>query len=114
MAVAGTDFGTLFGYTCAGVVVIFCILAIVYVILSGLRQFSFRKKATGTQTSLVVTANRDLFRVGVVARFGNEEIAFERRRIRKGQSVEFSYPSSKQKARLTVEAQFGHVQVCEV
>jgi hypothetical protein len=108
------DFDMLFAYACAGTVIVLCVLAIIYVLVSGLRQFSYRKKAMGTQTSLVVTANRNLFRIGVLARFNKEEIAFERRRVRKGQSVEFLYPLSDRKARLTIEAESGHAQVYEV
>ena len=108
------DFDTMFGYACAGTVVLLCLIAIVYLVVGGFRQFSYRKKAIGNQTSLSVKANRDLFRIGVVARFNNEEIAFERRRIKKNQSVEFVYPRSDQKAKLTVEAESGHARVYEV
>jgi len=109
-----TDFDTAFGYTCAGAVVLVCLIAIVYLLVGGFRQFSYKKRTTGAQTSLVVMANRDLFRIGVDARFNNEQITFERRRIKKGQSVEFVYPRSDQKAKLTVEAESGHARVYEV
>jgi hypothetical protein len=110
----GIDFDTAFGYGCAGVVILFCLIAMAYILFGGLKQFSYKKKAMGTQTSLVITANRDLFRIGVVARFDHEQIAFERRRIKKGQSVEFVYPSSDQKAQLTIEVVSGHARAYEV
>ena len=106
-------FDTAFTYVCAGSVILLCLMAIAYILL-GFRQFSYKKKNMGTQTSLVVAANRDLFRIAVVARFGREEITFERKRIRKGQSVEFVYPRSDQKASLTVEAESGHARAYEV
>ncbi len=108
-----TGFDTAFGYACAGTVIVLCVIALIYVLL-GFRKFSYKKKNMGTQTSLVVLANRDLFRIAVVARFNKEEITFERRRIRKGQSVEFVYPRSDQKARLTVEVESGHARTYEV
>jgi hypothetical protein len=109
-----TDFDTTFGYACAGTVILVCLIAIIYLVVGGFRQFSYKKKVMGTQTSLIVIANRDLFRIGVVARFDNEQIAFERRRIKKGQSVEFVYPHSDKKAKLTVEVGSGHARVYEV
>lgn len=109
-----TDFDTAFGYACAGTVIVLCLIAIIYLVVGGFRQFSYKKKAMGTQTSLIVIANRDLFRIGVVARFNSEQITFERRRIKKGQTVEFVYPRSDQKAKLTVEVESGHARVYEV
>ncbi|MDD5339994.1 MAG: hypothetical protein PHV13_01965 [Candidatus ainarchaeum sp.] len=107
------EFDVVFGYACAGTVILLCVIALIYVLL-GFRKFSYRKKDMGSQTSLVVKANRDLFRIAVVARFNKEEITFERRRIRKGQSVEFVYPRSDQKAKLIVEAESGHARAYEV
>jgi hypothetical protein len=108
-----TEFDVVFGYACAGTVILLCIIALIYVLL-GFRKFSYKKKSMGNQTSLVVVANRDLFRIAVLARFNKEEITFERRRIRKGQSVEFVYPRSDQKAKLIVEAESGHARAYEV
>jgi stringent starvation protein B len=106
-------FDTVFGYACAGTVVLLCAVAIIYLLL-GIRQFSYRKRVHGNTTSLTVTANRDLFRVAVAARFNGEEIKFERRRIRKGQAVEFDYPRSDRKATLTVEVESGRARAYEV
>lgn len=107
------SFDIAFGYACAGTVVLVCLVAIIYILL-GFKQFSYRKKVHGNTTSLIVRANRDLFRVAVAAKFNNEEIKFERRRIRKGQTVEFDYPRSDQKATLTIEVESGHARAYEV
>jgi hypothetical protein len=108
------NFDTAFGYGCAGTVALVCIIAIIYILVGGLKPFRYKKTAMGNQTSLVVIANHDLFRIGVVARFNHEQITFERKRIRKGQSVEFVYPRSDQKAKLTVEVVSGHLQAYEI
>ena len=100
-------------YLCAGTVILLCLLAIVYLIL-GTKPFKYKKKTYGNSTSLTVTANRDLFSISVVASFDKETITFHRKRIRKGQSVEFVYPHSSQPAKLTVEVESGRARVFEV
>jgi hypothetical protein len=99
---------------CAGALIIVALLVIV-LILKGIRPFTYQKKTDGGTTMLTVTAKRNLNRVSVLAKFGsNESVTFERRRIRKGQGVEFVYPASKAPARLTVEVESGYVRVFDV
>jgi hypothetical protein len=98
---------------CAGLLILGAVIALVFVILN-LRAFSYSKRKEGGNTCLTVRAKRNLARVCVVARFGDEEITFERKRIRKGQSVDFVFPSSDKKAKLTVEAEVGAPHSVEV
>jgi len=98
---------------CAGTLIIVLLLALVLIVL-GSKSFTYRKKTEQGSTCLTVTAKKNLSRVLVVARVGSEDIRFERKRIRKGQSVDFVYPASKKPAKLTVEGETGNVKVVEV
>ena len=98
---------------CAGILILVAVGVIAFVIL-GLKAFSYEKRKEGTNTCLTVMAKRNLSKVTVQASFGNEEISFERKRIRKGQSVDFVYPSSDKPARLTVETETGSPQTVDV
>ncbi len=110
----GNDsFDIAFTYACAGTVVLLCLVAIIYIVL-GLKQFGYRKTVHGNSVSLSVSANRDIFRVAVAAPCDGGDVNFERRRIRKGQTIEFVYPRSNRKAKLTVEAESGRARVYEV
>ena len=100
-------------FLCAGALIL-GVIAVLAFLIFGASAFSYRKKAEGANTSLTVTAKRNLNRVSVVAHAGEEEITFERKRIRKGQNIEFVYPSSKTPAKLTVEVESGSVRVVEV
>ena len=98
---------------CAGAVVIACIAAVAY-LLTRSKPVKYEKRLEGGNTCLAITANQDLAAITVTARFDSEEINFERKRIRKGQSVEFVYPHSSQSATLTVQAVSGKTLVFEV
>ncbi|MCI0504408.1 hypothetical protein L0Y65_06930 [Candidatus Micrarchaeota archaeon] len=98
---------------CAGILILAAIGVIAFVIM-GMKAYSFEKRKEGANTCLTVIAKRNLSKVTVQARFGNEEIKFERKRIRKGQSVEFVYPASDKSARLTVETETGSPHSVEV
>ena len=98
---------------CAGILILIVAGIIAFVIL-GLKAFSYEKRKEGSNTCLTVTAKRNLTKVTVQASFGNEEISFERKRIRKGQSVDFVYPSSDKPARLIVESETGRPHAVDV
>lgn len=85
------------------------LLAIVLFILiiMGARPFTYQKRTEGQNTCLTVTAKRNISRVSVSVKVGGEDVMFERRRVRKDQSVEFVYPSSQEKAKLTIELEGG-------
>lgn len=98
---------------CAGILVLLAVGLIAFVIL-GLKAFSYEKRKEGGNTCLTVRAKRNLAKVTVHATFGNDDILFERKRIRKGQSVDFVYPSSEKPAKLVVEMESGSSQSVEV
>lgn len=91
---------------CAGILILVAVGVIAFVII-GTKAYGYEKRKEGANTCLTVFAKRNLARVTVQARFANEEIKFERKRIRKGQSVDFVFPSSDKPARLTVETETG-------
>jgi hypothetical protein len=98
---------------CAGTLIIM-VLIILALMFIGSKNFTYRKKTDQGTTCLTVTAKKNLNRILVVAAVGSEDISFERKRIRKGQSVDFVYPASKKPAKLTVEAESGNARVVEV
>jgi hypothetical protein len=98
---------------CAGVLILLA-LAVVFFLVSNLKPFAYEKRKEGTNTCLTLTAKHNLNRASVTASFDSEEITFERRRIRKGQSVDFVYPASQKPAKLTVEVESGNVRTVEV
>jgi hypothetical protein len=98
---------------CGGALVLIAVAVITFIVLN-LKAFAYQKRKEGDNTCLTITAKRNLNKVTVQARFGNEEIRFERKRVRKGQSVDFVYPASNRPAKLTIEAESGNVQVVEV
>ncbi len=98
---------------CGGVLVLAAIAIIAFIVLN-LKAFSYVKRKEGSNTCLTITAKKNLNKVTVQARFGNEEIKFERKRVRTGQSIDFVYPQSDKPAKLTVETDSGSVQTAEV
>lgn len=98
---------------CAGALLLALLLVIILMLL-GSNNFTYRKRSEGGNTCLTVTARKNLNRVLVVAATGSDVITFERKRIRRGQSIDFIYPASKKPAKLTVEAESGSVRVVEV
>jgi hypothetical protein len=100
-------------FVCAGVLILAAVIVLVTIILN-LKAFDYRKRKDGQNTCLTVNAKKNLGKITVQARFGNEDIKFERKRVRKGQSIDFVYPASNKAAKLIVETESGSVQVVEV
>ncbi len=98
---------------CAGAIILVCLVLIAY-LLFGLKPFKHSKKVGKNNTTLTITAKRNLYKVSVIAKFGREKIKFERKRIRKDQTVDFVYPSSGEPAKLIVEVESGKQRVFEV
>jgi hypothetical protein len=98
---------------CAGAFILVLLLVAVFLILRR-KPFTYRKKTTDKNTTLTIVANRNLHKVTVEARFGGDSIKFERKRIRKGQTVDFTYPASNKPTKITVEADAGKPKVSEV
>ena len=98
--------------SCAAIVVLAVIAVAVF--LFGRKAFTYKKGKEGANTCLTIYAKRNLAKVVVVARFGGEEIKFERKRIRKDQSVDFVFPSSEKKIKLVIEAEPGNEHHFEI
>jgi len=92
---------------------ILIILIAAGLILLNLRAFSFRKAIQGQNISITITAKRNLDKLTVIAIVDGEEVKFERRRVRKGQSVDFVFPSEGKKARIIADLESGGVQEAE-
>jgi len=98
---------------CAGALILTVILVVLFLIF-GMRPFRYNKRKEGSNTCLEITAKRDLAKVTVFARFGSEQIRFERKRIRKGQSIDFVFPESKKKTKVVVETEKGKEKAFEI
>lgn len=98
---------------CTGTLIL-GIIGVIALIVLNMRAFSIQRRKEGGNTCLTIMAKRNLALVRVEAKFGNEEIRFERKRVRKGQSVDFVFPQSEKKVKLVVEDESGSVQTREV
>jgi hypothetical protein len=98
---------------CAGgAVLVLLLLLLLFIIIN--KPFKYRKRMSEKNTTLTIEANKNLFKVTVIAKFAGESVRFERKRIRKGQSIEFTYPISKTPAELIIEVEAGKQKVYEV
>jgi hypothetical protein len=93
---------------------ILMIAIVIALLLLGSGAFTYRKRTEGQNTVLRVTARRNIARICLVVKVGNEDVTFERKRIKKGQSVDFAYPATKNPGKLTVEVESGNARVVEV
>ncbi len=98
---------------CAGALILLFLVVVVYLIF-GRRPFTYSKRAGEKNTDLSITARRNLRKISVTVKVDNEDMTFERGRIKKGQTVDFVYPSSKEHAKLTVEGESGKKKVYEI
>jgi len=98
---------------CAGILIVVVLLLIVYFLFLK-KPVQYSKSVGKRNTTVEVIANRDLNKVSLVARFGGEKIKFERKRVRKGMTVDFVYPSSKEPAMLIIEVDKGKEQTFEL
>lgn len=100
-------------YICVGAFIIALLILLLLLILHK-RPFKYQKTSHGLNTTLTITANKNLHKVTVEAQFGSEEIKFERKRIRKGMTVDFTYPKSDKPAKIIVEVDQGKPKVFQV
>ncbi len=98
---------------CGGALILL-LLAAIALFIYNLRSFTWRKQRQGNDILLTITAKRNLSRVTVQASFDGEEVRFERKRVRKGQSIDFSFPYSEKKTKVTAETESGSVRTVEV
>ena len=97
----------------AGALILICLIIIAYLLL-GSKPVSFTKTVGKRNTSLSIRARRNIHKLSVKASFGGERITFERKRVRKDQTVDFVYPSSKDPAKLIIEVVPGKKQEYDV
>ncbi len=98
---------------CIALFVILLLIVIVIIILNS-KPISYKKKTDGVTTTITITSKRNLEKITVVAFFGKEEMRFERKKIKKKQSVEFAFPSSKIPSKIILEVGSGNVREYEV
>lgn len=92
-----------------GSMVVIIFILIIYLLFFS-RPFRYKKKQTKDKTCIAITAKKNLSRITLVA----EEITFERRRIRKGQNIEFVYPHSEKPVKLIVVGESGRAHHLEI
>jgi len=98
---------------CAGGLILLILVIVVYLLFSS-KPVTYSKRAGPNKTDLAVTAKSNLRRISVVAKVEEETIEFERKRIRKGQTVDFEYPTSNVRVKLTVEEESGKQRTYEI
>ncbi len=91
---------------CVGAVVLFVILVVIVFLMLN-RPFTYHKRTHEKNTTLTIVAKKNLHRVTVTARFDKDQITFERKRVRRGQMVDFTYPASDIRAKVVVEVGAG-------
>ncbi|MBU0592066.1 hypothetical protein KKF81_00650 [Candidatus Micrarchaeota archaeon] len=91
---------------CVVSVLLIGIIIIAYFVFTS-KPFKYSKTTESKNTHITLTANKNLHQVSVQAKFGNEKIQFERKKIKKGQTIDFVYPFSNEKATLTVVEESG-------
>lgn len=103
----------LFINVCGGLLLVILII-VIGLIAFGSRPFAYKKRVEGANTTLTVTARKNITRISLAVKVGTEDVTFERRRVRPEQTVEFVYPTSPDPAGLTIELESGHVTVFQV
>ncbi len=98
---------------CAGAIIIACIAAIAYLLTSTGKVKCERTNKDG-KAWIKIIANKEIPKVEIIGKFGKEEIKFERKDIKKGQTIEFSYPQSSEKAKVTLYDEHGKPEVIEL
>ena len=94
---------------CVGSSIILIILLIVLLIIRS-RPFSARKTKGEHLDTLTITANKNIHKITVKS----NDIVFARAKIRKGQTVDFSYPKADSKTQVTVEVDQGKPKTYEL
>ncbi|VVC02744.1 Uncharacterised protein [Candidatus Bilamarchaeum dharawalense] len=98
---------------CNGALILALVVIVILIILN-MKPFKCEKKMEGNNTCLTITAKRNIDRVLVKVWMSGDHMTFERKRIRKGQQVDFVFPTSKKPIRLTVEVEPGNQRTFEV
>ncbi|HSB47544.1 MAG TPA: hypothetical protein VLD37_06015 [Candidatus Bilamarchaeum sp.] len=96
---------------CAGILLLLLIAAGIYFLSR--RPFRYSRRKEGQNTCLSFNARQNLERITVRAQFDGEEISFERKRVRKGQTVDFVFPYSESRVKISVTDESGHTKEFE-
>jgi len=90
-----------------GLVIIAAVIVVVLLLFFFKKPYRWKKEIKGDKTTFTFEARRDIKKIELSGKFGNEKIKFERRNIKKGEKIEFDYPASDQPATLVVETEGG-------
>ncbi len=86
---------------------------LIYRMLSEPEAVEFSKKREGAKAAVLLKANKAVLAVRLYARLGEGDLLFERKRIDRGQTIEFSYPYSPEKVKMVVDLASGEQKVFE-
>lgn len=96
---------------CNGGLVLALVLVVIF-FLTMRKPFKYHKKIEGPNTCLTITAKRNIDKIAV--KISEESLVFERKRIRRGQKIDFVFSTSKKPIKLIVEVEAGNQRVFEV
>ncbi len=96
----------------AGLVI--ALIAVIVLIALNMKPFKCEKKTEGPNTCLTITAKKNLDRVAVKVWMDSGSKVFERKRIRKGQRVDFVFSTPKKPVELIVEVEGERQRAFEV
>lgn len=105
--------GLILNVLCVGALLLILLVIVILIILTS-KPFKYEKKQEGDNTCLTVTAMREIERVMVMVTNNKEKMTFERKRIKKGQRIDFVFPTSKKPIKLIVEVDGNHQRVFDV
>ncbi|MBN1169784.1 hypothetical protein JXA56_02070 [Candidatus Micrarchaeota archaeon] len=91
-----------------GLILLILILIVLFIIRN--RPFSARKSKGDHLDTLTITANRNIHKITVKS----NDIIFARSKIRKGQTVDFTYPAAETKTIVIVETEQGKQRTYEM
>lgn len=97
-------------FSCVGAL----LLVIVIIVLLTSKPFKYEKRQEGDNTCLTITAMRTIDRVVIVVTENKEKMTFERKRIKKGQKIDFVFPTPKKPIKVIVEMGDNNQRVFEV
>ncbi len=97
-----------------GFIIVFAVIVIIILLFIFNRPYSCNRKVKGDETVFSFDAKKDIAKVEVIGKFGNENIKFQRKDIKKGEHVEFVYPASTDPASVTIETEKGNQKTFEV
>ena len=94
---------------CVGSSIVLIILLIILLIIRS-RPFTARKTKGEHLDTLTILANKNIYKITVKS----NDIIFARAKIRKGQTVDFTYPKSDSKTQVIVEVEQGKPKTYEM